>query len=97
MDPSELAREKLAKEAKVREKVDDKGNRWIKVYFGGGSHFQNWLEQAKELGEVEVEEINSDGLRCFEETGEKLYRIWLKVREEEGPTILLDELYFTAT
>jgi len=37
-------RERLAREELVREKVDDKGNRWRKVYFGGGAHFRNWLE-----------------------------------------------------
>ena len=52
-----------------------------KVYFGGGSHFRNWLDQCLELwGEenIEVEEVGSAGLKCFEETGEKLYRIWAR-------------------
>ena len=70
--------ERLAKEALVREKVDDKGNRWVKVYFGGGEHFRNWLSQCRELGEVEVEEVEPKGLKCFEGGGEKLYRIWMK-------------------
>jgi hypothetical protein len=60
------------------ERVDEKGNRWRKVYFGGGAHFRNWLEQCRELGEVEVEEVDSKGFKCFEEGGQKLYRIWMK-------------------
>jgi hypothetical protein len=71
-------RERLAQEELVREKVDAQGNRWHKVYFGGGAHFQNWLEQCRELGEVEVEEVDSKGFKCFEASGEKLYRIWMK-------------------
>ena len=74
----EAEREKLAREDLVREKVDGEGNRWRKVYFGGGAHFRNWLEQCRELGEVEVEEMDSKGFKCFEEGGEKLYRIWMK-------------------
>jgi hypothetical protein len=74
--------ESLAREELVREKVDAEGNRWRKVYFGGGEHFRNWLEQCRELGEVEVEEVNPAGFRCFEAGGEKLYRIWMK---EETP------------
>jgi len=74
--------ERLAQEELVREKVDEQGNKWRKVYFGGGAHFQNWLEQCRELGEVEIEEIDSTGFKCFEEAGEKLYRIWMK---EEPP------------
>jgi len=40
---------------------------------------KNWLAQCKELGEVEVEEVDSTGYKCFEEGGEKLYRIWLRM------------------
>ncbi len=74
--------ERLAQEELVKEKVDARGNKWRKVYFGGGAHFQNWLEQCRELGEVEVEEVDSRGFKCFEEAGEKMYRIWMK---EEPP------------
>jgi hypothetical protein len=70
--------ERMAKEELVKEKIDEDGNRWHKVYFGGGKHFQNWLEQCKELGEVMVEEVDSTGYKCFELAGEKLYRIWMK-------------------
>jgi hypothetical protein len=76
--------ERIAREEQVREKIDEKGIRWRKVYFGGGEHFRNWLEQCRELGEVEVEEVDSRGFKCFEEAGEKLYRIWVRV-EEESP------------
>jgi len=71
--------ERIAQEEQVRERIDEKGNRWRKVYFGGGEHFRNWLKQCRELGEVEVEEVDSKGFKCFEEGGEKLYRIWMKV------------------
>ena len=70
---SQMAREEL-----VKEKVDESGARWRKVYFGGGAHFDNWLAQAKELGEVQVEEVNPEGLECFEKSDEKLFRIWVK-------------------
>jgi hypothetical protein len=71
--------ERIAQEEQVKEKVDEKGNRWRKVYFGGGEHFRNWLTQCKELGGVEVEEVDSKGFKCFEAGGEKLYRIWMRV------------------
>jgi len=70
--------ERMAEEERIQERVDEKGIRWKKVYFGGGAHFRNWLEQCKELGEVAVEEVDSTGFKCFEEGGEKLYRIWLR-------------------
>jgi len=78
----EREQERLAQEELVREKIDEKGNKWRKVYFGGGEHFRNWLEQCRELGEVEVEEVDSTGFKCFEEGGEKLYRIWMKAGGE---------------
>ena len=73
--------ERMAEEDLVKERIDGQGNRWTKVYFGGGTHFQNWSEQCKELGEVRVEEVDSTGYKCFEEGGEKLYRIWMKMDE----------------
>ncbi|MFW6115112.1 MAG: hypothetical protein ACOC6E_02315 [Thermodesulfobacteriota bacterium] len=76
---SRAIRERMEEEEKVRERVDSQGGKWRKAYFGGGEHFKNWLAQCKELGEVEVEEVNSKGYKCFEESGEKLYRIWVKV------------------
>ena len=71
--------ERIAEEELVQEKIDKEGNRWKKVYFGGGDHFKNWLAQCKELGDVMVEEVDSKGYKCFEEAGEKLYRIWMKM------------------
>jgi len=75
----DIAQERMAAEEEVKERVDAEGNRWRKVYFGGGAHFKNWLAQCRELGEVMVEEVNPAGFRCFEEGGEKLYRIWMKM------------------
>jgi hypothetical protein len=77
-------RERMAEEEKVRVRVDAQGVKWKKVYFGGGEHFKNWLTQCRELGEVEVEEVNSKGYKCFEEAGEKLYRIWLRIEKSQG-------------
>ena len=82
MSAAEAEQARLAQEELVQEKTDAQGNKWRKVYFGGGTHFQNWLEQCRELGEVEVEEVDSRGFKCFEESGEKMYRIWMK---EEPP------------
>jgi len=45
------------------------------------AHFRNWLNQFVELkGEenVKVEEADSSGFQCYEESGEKMYRIWVK-------------------
>ena len=74
--------ERMRQEEQVKEKRDEKGNRWRKLYFGGGAHFRNWLEQCKEVyGEenVETEEIDPTGFKCFEEGDEKLYRIWARI------------------
>jgi len=76
---SKTIQEKMAEEELVKEKTDAEGNRWRKAYFGGGEHFENWLAQCRELGEVMVEEVDSTGYKCFEEGGEKLYRIWIKL------------------
>ena len=76
-----LIRRRIAEEETLREKVDENGNRWIKVYFGGGAHLRNWLDQFIELkGEenVKVEEADSRGFQCYEESGEKMCRIWVK-------------------
>jgi len=82
-DHAKTIQERMAEEDLVREKVDKEGNRWKKVYFGGGAHFKNWLEQCKELGEVMLEEVDSTGYKCFEQGGEKLYRIWMKMDIEK--------------
>ena len=73
--------ERLAEEELVRERVDLEGNVWKKVYFGGGPHFRNWLDQTIEFcgkENVEIEETEARGLKCFEEGGEKVYRIWVR-------------------
>ncbi len=93
MDPGEgkkdqTIQERMAEEDRVRERIDEDGKRWQKIYFGGGEHCKNWLEQFKELGEVQVEEIDSRGFKCFEEAGERLYRVWLKMDQDS-----LDELF----
>jgi len=75
----ETIQERVAEEELVQERIDEEGNTWRKVYFGGGEHFENWLAQCRELGEVIVEEVDSRGYKCFEEGGEKLYRIWMKI------------------
>jgi len=74
-------RQRMTEEELVKERIDEDGNKWRKVYFGGGEHFKNWLAQCKELGEVTVEEVDATGYKCFELAGEKLYRIWLKIDE----------------
>jgi hypothetical protein len=74
-------RQRMAKEEAVRERIDENGKKWTKVYFGSGYHFQNWLKQFIELkGEenVAVEEADSSGFQCYEISGEKMYRIWVK-------------------
>ena len=75
---SKTVQEIMAEQDLVQERTDKEGNRWRKVYFGGGEHFEHWLAQCRELGEVMVEEVDSTGYKCFEEGGEKLYRIWMK-------------------
>ena len=77
-------RERIAEEETIRERVDKDGNRWTKVYFGGGAHCRSWLSQFIELkGEenVKVEEADSRGFQCYEESGEKMYRIWVKAMD----------------
>ncbi len=80
------ARRRMAEEERVREKVDDEGKKWKKVYFGGGAHFRNWLNQFLEVwgeNDVQVEEMDSRGFQCYEESGEKMYRIWVKDSNRE--------------
>ena len=74
-------RERIAQEEEVREKTDEEGSKWLKLYFGGGAHFRNWLSQIEEIygrENIEIEEIDPTGFKCFEESQEKLYRIWVK-------------------
>ena len=84
-DGSCLAEQAMRREEQVREKTDAQGNKWEKIYFGGGAHFRNWLQQCEEVygkENVEVEAANSSGLSCYEEGGETMYRIWVKARRE---------------
>ena len=81
MEPENPIRQRLAEEEKIRQRMDTDGTRWTKVYFGGGAHFRNWLGQFIEVkGEenVKVEEADSRGFQCYEESGEKMYRIWVR-------------------
>ena len=81
VDEKNPIRKRIAEEETIRERVDKNGNRWTKVYFGGGAHFRNWLTQFIELkGEenIKAEEADSKGFQCYEESGEKTYRIWVK-------------------
>ena len=74
-------RERIAQEEEVREKTDKEGSKWLKLYFGGGAHFKNWLSQVEEIygrENIEKEEVDPTGFKCFEEGQEKLYRIWVK-------------------
>ncbi len=85
MDEEQRDREILDREDQVRERIDENGDRWLKVYFGGGAHFRNWLDQSQELRgkeNVDVEELESVGPKCFDQGGEKMYRIWVR---ESGP------------
>jgi hypothetical protein len=87
MAEEETIQERMAQEELVRERVDGKGNTWKKVYFGGGAHFRNWLDQFQELwgeDDVEVEEVDSRGFQCYEESGEKMYRIWVRASNLVG-------------
>jgi hypothetical protein len=69
------------KEASVTERCDGVGARWVKVYVGGGVHFNNWLAQYKEIygdTNVETEEIAAPKSSCYAQGKEKLFRIWVK-------------------
>jgi hypothetical protein len=68
------------KEESVYEKTDANGVRWVKKYVGSGAHFENWLEQYREVfGEenVLVEEIAAPKSSCYGQSGERLFRIWV--------------------
>ena len=81
LENENLIRRRMDEEENIREKVDGEGIRWTKVHFGSGAHLRNWLSQFIELkgeGNVRVEEIDSRGFQCFEESGEKMCRIWVK-------------------
>lgn len=90
--------QRMDEEERLKEKVDDQGCRWTKVYLGGGTHFQSWLNQVIELkGEanVEVEEVDSEDFQCYKESGEKMYRIWVKETPDEKQTKYDNTFYQT--
>jgi hypothetical protein len=67
------------------ERTDSSGATWRKVYTGGGAHFRHWLEQFKEIyGEenLTVDQEDSTGFACFEQGGEQMYSIWLRLPED---------------
>ncbi len=91
MEQERLERRWLAAEEEVLERTDPDGTRWRKVYVGGGAHLRNWLSQCQELsGEenVKLEKIEGGALACFRESGEGLFRIWIK--EAGGSPLLQD-------
>ena len=78
---AENADSAMRAEENIREKIDENGVVWSKVYFGSGSHFKNWFQQVCELfGEenVMVEPVDFTGLACFSESDDKANRIWVK-------------------
>ncbi len=86
-DLQKTEQEMMATEEKILHKVDQTGNGWTKVYFGGGAHFRNWLKQTQEVWgqeNVEIEEVASSGFVCYEEGGEKMYRIWVRDSKLKG-------------
>jgi hypothetical protein len=86
VDQKNQIQQRMAEEEKIQQRIDGDGTRWTKVYFGGGGHFRSWLSQFVELkGEenVKVEEADSRGFQCYEESGEKMYRIWVKDTDSE--------------
>ncbi len=81
-DPDILMREEEA----VQERTDKHGNIWKKVYFGSGSHYENWVDQFREVhGEenVEVEEVTKGVCKCYSEGGDVMKRIWVKCDDLE--------------
>jgi hypothetical protein len=97
VDQENPIQRRMAEEGKIQQRVDEGGTMWTKVYFGSGAHFRNWLSQFVELkGEenVKVEEADSTGFQCYEESGEKMYRIWVKDTdlEDEASDHRHDEL-----
>ena len=81
MDEQDRDQQAIAEEERVTERIDSAGAVWRKVYFGGGQHLANWLDQTIELcgrENVEVEEADASGLQCYARSGEKMYRIWVK-------------------
>ncbi len=73
----------MSEEEAVQERTDDEGCVWKKVYFGSGSHFDNWFEQFGEVHgkeNVEAEEVKEGVCKCYGEGGEIMKRIWVRER-----------------
>ena len=74
----------LRGEEYIREKTDRNGVQWSKVYFGSGTHFENWLSQVLEVyseENVKVEPVAFTDLTCFEQSEDTPYRIWVRKQE----------------
>ena len=81
MSQEAVERAWLEKEERVTDRFDGLGRRWHKVYLGGGAHLNNWLAQCRELAgteNVELERVAARELYCFAESGEELFRIWVR-------------------
>jgi len=81
VDRENPIRQRMAEEERILERLDKSGNRRIKMYFGGGAHFRNWVGQFVEVkGEenVNMEEVDSIGFQCYEKSGEEMYRVWVR-------------------
>jgi len=87
LDQGDMVHQRMIEGEKIQQMVDKDGNRWKKVYFGSGAHFRNWLSQAIELKgkqNVKIEEADSRGFQCYEKSGGKMYRIWVRENGEHG-------------
>ncbi len=74
----------IEQEEQIRERMDANGIRWRKIYVGGGAHAKNWIQQSKEIyGEenLQIEEVESPGPKCYEESSEKQLRIWVRINK----------------
>ena len=79
-----LIQKRMVEEETIQQKIDKDGRKWTEVYFGGRLHYKNRLSQYIELKgieNVETEIIDSAEFRCYEQSGEKMYRIWVKATE----------------
>ncbi len=71
----------MQKEKALKEKIDTHGIKWKKIYVGGGSHFDNWFEQCREIygnDKLMIEECETALCQCYTQSGEKMKRIWVK-------------------
>ena len=60
------------------------------VGISGGSHLEGMVEMYQELGfEVSLEQITPEDqgcAKCYEETGETHYRVYVRPKEDAGET-----------